>query len=255
MTQVRATSAMEQTNGEESRNQSFSSSNGRQELELQPLRQESNVDDNNYVLGEEMEIFTEEDDRTILKDHTASYTRMERLERFLYPAHLPRPCQLLRPENLAIPACYLLVGLLQGFSSPIIGVLPLDLSATEAQQTTFLAIRGLPASFKILFGFISDNFPIAGYRRKPYMFTGWLLASLSLAMLMTFSNLDVAGHGSSCFAGQSDDGSQSKQIPDDAPSIPFLAVSVLLFGIGFWMVSSCPRFHAVAMNLKMPHCL
>jgi len=86
---------------------------------------------------------------------------------WLFPPHLPRTCQLLRKENLAVPACYLLVGVLQGLSSPLINVFPLDLGATEAQQTTVSSIRSLPASFKLVFGFLSDNLPLAGYRRKP----------------------------------------------------------------------------------------
>ena len=75
------------------------------------------------------------------------------LDHFLFPPNLPRPCQLLRPENIAIPACYLLVGILQGLSSVMVGVFPLDLGATEAQQTTLRSLRGLPATFKLIFGF------------------------------------------------------------------------------------------------------
>jgi len=33
---------------------------------------------------------------------------------WLFPPNVPRSCQLLRKENLAVPASYLLVGLLQG---------------------------------------------------------------------------------------------------------------------------------------------
>jgi len=36
------------------------------------------------------------------------------LRNWMYPPELPRACQLLRKENLAVPACYLLVGILQG---------------------------------------------------------------------------------------------------------------------------------------------
>lgn len=74
------------------------------------------------------------------------------LDHFLFPPNLPRPCQLLRPENCAIPACYLLVGVLQGLSSVMVGVFPLDLGANEAQQTTLRSLKSLPASFKLVFG-------------------------------------------------------------------------------------------------------
>ena len=41
------------------------------------------------------------------------YIPTEYLDR-LYPTNVPRSIQLLRKENLAIPACYLCVGLMQG---------------------------------------------------------------------------------------------------------------------------------------------
>lgn len=137
---------------------------------------------------------------------------------WFFPPDVPRECQLLRRENIAIPACYLLVGLLQGLSGPLINVYPLDLGATEAQQTTLSSIRSLPASFKLLFGFWSDNVPLGGYRRKSYMMIGWLVSSLSLLGLIMGSDLSDA----------------SEQVPQGAPSIPFLSVTLLGFGIGFW---------------------
>ena len=57
-----------------------------------------------------------------------------RVYHHLYPPGVPRQVQLLRLENLAVPACYLLVGLLQGLSGPFTNVYPLDLNASEAQQ-------------------------------------------------------------------------------------------------------------------------
>lgn len=35
-------------------------------------------------------------------------------------------------------------------------------------------LASLPWSFKLVYGFISDNFPIRGMRRKPYFVAGWL---------------------------------------------------------------------------------
>ena len=54
----------------------------------------------------------------------------------LYPTNVPRAVQLLRKENIAVPACYLCVGLLQGLSGPFINVYPRFLEATEAQQVS-----------------------------------------------------------------------------------------------------------------------
>lgn len=109
------------------------------------------------------------------------YPRVEErpwnLQDFLYPPALPRSCQLLRKENIAIPVSYLLVGILMGLLGPLINVYPLDLGATEAQQTTLTSLRSLPATFKLIFGFISDNFPLFGFRRKSYMAIGWGVAA------------------------------------------------------------------------------
>jgi BT1 family len=139
---------------------------------------------------------------------------------WLFPPNVPRECQLLRRENICIPACYLMVGLLQGLSGPLINVYPIDLGATEAQQTTVSTIRSLPASFKLLFGFMSDNLPIRGYRRKSYMLIGWMIASTSLLALLFFTDLSMSQH----------DGP-----PPNAPTIPALSLSLLGFGTGFWL--------------------
>mmetsp|Transcript_20105 Transcript_20105/g.30230 ORF Transcript_20105/g.30230 Transcript_20105/m.30230 type:complete len:551 (-) Transcript_20105:4577-6229(-) len=142
-----------------------------------------------------------------------------RVYEWLYPPKVPRECQMLRIENLAVPACYLLVGILQGLQGPFTNVYPLDLGATEAQQVTVSTIRSIPASFKLLFGFMSDNFPLLGYRRKSYMFIGWLMAGTAMVTLMAFSNLS----------------SPKEEIPEDAPSMPFLSLCLLVFGTGFWL--------------------
>jgi hypothetical protein len=119
------------------------------EIELQPLTSTHDGDgdgdgigfDNDEGLGKQhhhdVEAYT----------HPIHEARPWNLQDWLYPPDLPRSCQLLRRENIAIPACYLLVGLLQGLSGPLINVYPLDLGATEAQQVTLSSIRSLPASF------------------------------------------------------------------------------------------------------------
>jgi hypothetical protein len=140
------------------------------------------------------------------------------LEDWLYPPHLPRSCQLLRMENIAIPACYLLVGILQGLSGPLINVYPIDLGATEAQQTTLSTIKSLPASFKLLFGFLSDNVPINGYRRKSYMIIGWGLAAFSMFSLLFLSDVTLDP--------------ETNIPPENSPSIMFLSFSFLSFGTG-----------------------
>ena len=88
--------------------------------------------------------------------------------------------QLYRVENIAIPLCYFMVGIQQGLIYPLLNVYPIDLGAKEAQQTSLMSLVDLPSCFKILFGFVSDAFPINGYRRKPYMMLGYCISSTSL---------------------------------------------------------------------------
>jgi hypothetical protein len=147
------------------------------EIELQPLTSSNGSGDGDEFEDEGLEKHHHDAEAYTHPIHEA---RPWNLQDWLYPPDLPRSCQLLRRENIAIPACYLLVGLLQGLSGPLINVYPLDLGATEAQQVTLSSIRSLPASFKLVFGFLSDNFPIAGYRRKSYMMLGWCFAAGSM---------------------------------------------------------------------------
>lgn len=179
-------------------------------------------------------------------------TYSQALDHFLYPPNLPRQCQLLRYENIAIPACYLLVGLLQGLSSVMAGVFALDLGATEAQQTTLRSLRGLPASFKLFFGFWSDNVPIGGYRRKPYMLAGWFTASASQLALLMWSDLHLDASGTACFASTTED--VQPIVPPNAPSVPFFAATLLLFGTGFWMADvMADSVVAEKAKLEPPH--
>lgn len=155
----------------------------------------------------------------IAKNHGLS----ERLLQLMYPKHVPEQVQLLRKENLAIPACYLMVGYLQGLFKPLLNVYPLDLGASESQQTTLSVIATLPCAFKIIYGFISDNYPWSGLRRKPYLLAGWTFASLSVLGLLHNSDLTLS---------YSESGSVIP--PENAPSVQGLSVTFFLFGVGLW---------------------
>jgi len=143
----------------------------------------------------------------------------------IFPSNSPHSVQLMRKENLAVPACYLCVGLLQGLSGPFLNVYPRFLGATEAQQATISSIRSLPSLFKLGFGFLSDTVPFMGYRRKSYMFVGWLMSSISMFSLFLFSDLDRVV----------DDDTNEMVKSEDAPTIGFLSFTVLMFGTGFWL--------------------
>ncbi|CAB9502212.1 Folate-biopterin transporter [Seminavis robusta] len=145
---------------------------------------------------------------------------------------IPREVQLLRLENLAVPACYLVVGIVQGLSGPLLNVYPLDLGATEAAQMTIPVIFQFPAAVKILYGFWSDSVPILGARRKPYMWMGWVLVSCTMMLLLGTADLTM----------EYDDDNDSTDLhrhtplpPSDAPSIEYLSVLFFLLGVGLWL--------------------
>lgn len=150
-----------------------------------------------------------------------------------------RLLQLWRLENLAVPLCYFMVGLVQGITYPLINVYPLDLGATEAQQATIWFLKGLPSCLKILFGFLSDNVPIAGYRRKPYMFIGFMISVASMLVLLMFSDLSlerVANTGTN--ADTDGDGRDFVVVPpSNAPSILLLSGIFFVWAMGIWVSS------------------
>mmetsp|Transcript_27303 Transcript_27303/g.48473 ORF Transcript_27303/g.48473 Transcript_27303/m.48473 type:complete len:563 (+) Transcript_27303:39-1727(+) len=142
---------------------------------------------------------------------------------------IERELQLYRLSNLGVPLNYLFVGLVQGLVYPLINVYPLDLGATEAQQTTLLTLNGLPACFKIFFGFWSDNMPIGGLRRKPYMLFGWALAVASLLPVLLLSDLSLVP-----LSGDSNN-RQQRLAPSGAPTMPLLCSCFFLSSCGVWI--------------------
>lgn len=119
----------------------------------------------------------------------------------------------------------------QGLSRPLLNVYPLDLYATEAQQGTLAFIVFLPATIKILFGFLSDNFPIFGYRRKPYMLLGWGIVSIAMVLFLYSADLTMSYDTATT-------SSSTKHVsvpPRNAPSIEWLSICFLLFGMGLWL--------------------
>jgi len=93
------------------------------------------------------------------------------------------------PANVAIPMCYFCVGFALNFmGTPLTYYMVHYLGASPAQQTVVRTMQGLPWSFKLAYGFLSDCLPIAGMRRKPYFCLGWtiyVLCNLTLAALIT----------------------------------------------------------------------
>ncbi len=213
-------------------------SNGKssKSIEMQPLKKYGSHDEEDDVKNDK---FVDEPSGKMESDHVIGIEHGDsspviidapwNLHDWLYPPQLPPELQLLRRENIAVPACYLLVGILQGLSGPLINVYPLDLNATEAQQTTISTLKSLPASLKLIFGFISDNFPICGYRRKSYMFIGWAISAVAFGSLFLTSDLSLSEEEYVTETGEIE---TRIVAPENAPSIPFFSLMTFLFGTG-----------------------
>jgi len=65
------------------------------------------------------------------------------------------------------------------------------------------------------------------------MFIGWAMSSAAMIALLTFSNLERIQIDAN---DDKNNGNATTTLvpPDDAPSIPFLTLSLLIFGTGFW---------------------
>lgn len=178
-------------------------------VELQPLRLAAHKSEEANSKNKATYAISNEPDETAAASHD-----------------IPEQLQLLRKENLAIPASYLMVGYLQGLYKPLLNVYPLELGATEAQQTSLSMMATLPCAFKILYGFMSDTCPLwGGLRRKPYLLMGWTFASLSVLVgLVLRYDLSM----------EYDEGTGTAVPPGNAPSLRALSITFFLFGIGLW---------------------
>lgn len=106
-------------------------------------------------------------------------------------------------------------------------VYPLELGATEAQQTTIKTLRSIPASFKIIFGFVSDAFPLFGYRRKSYMAIGIMVLRVPEPCCLDFPLCLRLGWSFCSLA-------MALLTFNPRPSIAYISFCYLLFGWGFW---------------------
>lgn len=76
-------------------------------------------------------------------------------------------------DYIGIIANYFSVGLMIGGSTSILyPVLIVQAGATSSLMTASYAVVMVFWSYKIVFGFLSDCFPIFGYKRKPYIAIG-----------------------------------------------------------------------------------
>lgn len=91
-----------------------------------------------------------------------------------------------RPERLGLYLQYLAVGILYGgLPATIYGFFLGYLNVPGYAYSTAAAVVSLPWTWKLVFGALTDCFPLGGYRRKPYMSAGWMLCGAALLRLST----------------------------------------------------------------------
>ena len=92
------------------------------------------------------------------------------------------------PELIAILTVYFVQGILGLSRLAVSFFLKDDLGLTPAQVAALTGISSLPWIIKPVFGFISDGFPIFGYRRRPYLILSGFLGTISWLALATVVN-------------------------------------------------------------------
>ncbi|TMW60022.1 hypothetical protein Poli38472_000064 [Pythium oligandrum] len=91
---------------------------------------------------------------------------------------------LLSKQTLGLLAQYAAVGMVYG-SLPytIYPFLTAYLNMEGTATTSATALLSIPWSLKVFIGMLSDNFPIFGYRRRPFMVFGWTMCSICLFVM------------------------------------------------------------------------
>lgn len=86
--------------------------------------------------------------------------------------------------KLILLSFYLLLGFVFQFPSVSMRFWCIEtVKMTPAQMMGMGGVIGIPWCLKPIFGFISDSFPILGYRRKPYIILGCWISSISYWIL------------------------------------------------------------------------
>lgn len=86
--------------------------------------------------------------------------------------------------KLILLSFYLLLGFVFQFPSVSMRFWCIEtVKMTPAQMMGMGGVIGIPWCLKPMFGFISDSFPILGYRRKPYIILGCWISSISYWIL------------------------------------------------------------------------
>ncbi|XP_058084405.1 folate-biopterin transporter 1, chloroplastic isoform X2 [Magnolia sinica] len=91
----------------------------------------------------------------------------------------------LSPDNIAVAMVYFVQGVLGLSRLAVSFYLKDDLHLDPAETAVISGVSALPWLIKPLYGFISDSFPLFGYRRRSYLVLSGLLGALSWSMMAT----------------------------------------------------------------------
>lgn len=91
----------------------------------------------------------------------------------------------LSPDNIAVAMVYFVQGVLGLSRLAVSFYLKDDLHLDPAETAVISGVSALPWLIKPLYGFISDSFPLFGYRRRSYLVLSGLLGALSWTMMAT----------------------------------------------------------------------
>ncbi|CAH9080821.1 unnamed protein product [Cuscuta europaea] len=92
----------------------------------------------------------------------------------------------LTPDNIAVAMVYFVQGVLGLSRLAVSFYLKDDLHLDPAETALISGFASLPWLVKPLYGFISDYFPLFGYRRRSYLVLSGLLGALSWSLMSTF---------------------------------------------------------------------
>ncbi|XP_043707348.1 folate-biopterin transporter 1, chloroplastic-like [Telopea speciosissima] len=100
----------------------------------------------------------------------------------------------LSPDNIAVAMVYFVQGVLGLSRLAVSFYLKDDLHLDPAETAVLSGFSALPWLIKPLYGFISDSFPLFGYRRRSYLVLSGLLGAFSWTLMATFvdSKYDAA---------------------------------------------------------------
>ncbi|KAI3469586.1 hypothetical protein Pfo_026249 [Paulownia fortunei] len=92
----------------------------------------------------------------------------------------------LTPDSIAVAMVYFVQGVLGLSRLAVNFYLKDDLHLDPAETAIISGVSSLPWLVKPLYGFISDSFPLFGYRRRSYLVLSGLLGAFSWSLMATF---------------------------------------------------------------------